>query len=116
MPVTVESAMDEPIVRYVFEGALDDETIAEANRQTDDLLDTLGVFYALLDVSALAETPRQVIEALERGDALGLIANSRVHPVMVSARSGEGVTLPVFRGEDDAVDYIRRTIAGHAPD
>ena len=116
MSVTVERALDEPIVRFVFSGAFDAVTVTEANTHAQQLLDSLGVFYAILDLTSISESPQQVIDALRRASASNMIKSNRIHPILVNRQAITDGTIPSFTDDRAAVTYIRRTIADSPPE
>ncbi len=109
--MNIERALDEPIVRFVFSGAVDAATVTEVNTQAQQLLDSFGVFYAILDLTSISESPQQLIDALRHASTSNVITSNRIHPVLVSRHASPGGAIPTFTEDRAAAAYIRRTIA-----
>ncbi len=119
MTVQVERALDEPIVRFVFEGTLDRDIVADALAEALGLLDELGVFFAVLDMRRLAATPAELVDAFaqQTGD-LALFDDPRIAALLVATQqppAGTTDTPPIFATVDDAVEFARVRFASRQP-
>lgn len=119
MTVQVERALDEPIVRFIFDRKLDGETVSEAVAEALGLLDELGVFFAVLDIRRLDATPDDVIDAFTApaGD-LALFDEPRIAPLLVTAEippAGANDTPPRFGTIDAAIEFARVRFASRQP-
>ena len=119
MTVQVERALDEPIVRFVFDGTLDRDTVAEAVAEALGLLDELGVFFAVLDIRRLDATPAQVEDAFApQPGGLALFDEPRIAPLLVTAQlppAGATDTPPRFGTNDAAIEFARVRFASRRP-
>ena len=119
MTVQIERALDEPIVRFRFDGALDRETVVDAVAEALGLLDELGVFYAVLDVRRLDATPEEIIEAFApQPGGLALFDEPRIAPLLVTAElptAGATDAPPRFGTIDAAIEFARLRFASRQP-
>jgi hypothetical protein len=118
MPILVERAVDEPIVRFVFEGMLDAETVQEANTQMAALLEELGSFYAVIDIRGLETTFGEAAALLEGPNSPSVVAEPRIKFVYLGQTVPDDPTnqqrVPVFKSKEAAFDFIRQEIAKNA--
>jgi hypothetical protein len=117
MAVQVERALDEPMVRFVFSGALDRETIADAVADAMGMLDELGTFYAALDIRQLDATPDAFLAAFTpASDGLALLNEPRIAALLVTATPpSDDDALPTFNTLDDAITFARVRFASRQP-
>ena len=115
MPILVERTVDEPIVRFIFEGQLDAETIQEANAQMKSLLDEMGSFYAIVDIRGTETTFGEAAALLESPSTPSVVAESRIHFVYLGQTVPHDPTnqqrVPVFSAKETAEEYVRQQIA-----
>jgi hypothetical protein len=116
MTVSIQQAMDEPIVSFIFEGRLDEQTVSAVNAHVHELLGTLGGFYAIVDIRGQEVTFGEMIALFENARDPGIFANLHVTPVFVSEHEMPDPTnqkqVPVFKDREAATDYIHQLIAG----
>jgi hypothetical protein len=119
MTVQIERALDEPIVRFIFDGRLDPETRSEALAETLGLLDELGVFFAIFDLRRLDATPDAFIDAFApQPDGFALFDEPRIAPLLVTAElppAGADDMPPRFGTIDDAIEFARVRFASRQP-
>lgn len=115
MPIFVERSIDEPIVRFVFEGELDSETIQEANTQIQTLLEEMGSFYAIVDIRGTETTFGEAAALLESPGTPSIAAEPRIHFVYLGQTVPHDPTnqqrVPVFTTKESAEEYVRQQIA-----
>lgn len=120
MPILVERDVDDPMVRFIFEGTLDAETISEANTQMQRLLDEMGTFYAIVDIRGTETTFGEAAALLESPGMPSIAAEPRIHFVYLGQTVPHDPTnqqhVPVFTTKEAAEDYIRQKIAEGATD
>lgn len=116
MSVSVERFVDDPIVIFNFSGQLDSDTVEEFNHVKEDLLMSLGAFYAILDVRA--------INLAREDDAVGvqaqfspddLTADTRVRFALLghanASRASDREETFIFRDKDEIVEHVRKELA-----
>src|SRR5690606_16370816 len=110
MPILVERAVDDPIVRFIFEGQLDAETIQEANTQMQLLLEELGSFYAIVDIRGTETTFGEAAALLESPDTPSVVAEPRIKFVYLGQNVPQDPTnqqrVPVFGSKEAAEEYV----------
>lgn len=120
MPILVERAVDDPIVRFIFEGTLDADTIKDANAQMQRLLDEMGSFYAIVDIRGTETTFGEAAALLESPDTPSIAAEPRIHFVYLGQTVPHDPTnqqrVPVFTTKEAAEEYVRQQIAEGAAD
>lgn len=114
MTIRIERSIDDPIVTFVFEGPLDPYAVHDVDEKAAQLLQEMGMFYAILDIRGTQMT---------FGEALALFESLRspASPVKF-VFVGEPVphdptgdpTEKIFSNKDEAVEYILQDIAAHA--
>lgn len=107
--IKLEPFFDEPIVMVRLIGEIDQEQLKKANSDAITLLDTLGVYYAVLDLrnvssDAFTDTGRIF-------SALTIIENQRIHWLVLGKLVGNKTNVPTFEDEDTVVEHIREEIA-----
>jgi hypothetical protein len=112
MAVLVESFFDEPIVIFKFAGRLNHDTLREANSQAAELLNRMGMYFAILDFRALHNP--EVASADTLKFVLPLMRDPRVHPVLVASSETLSAALPCFENSEQALAYVREQIAHRA--
>jgi hypothetical protein len=116
MTVEIESALDEPMVRFVFRGALDRDTLADALSGALDLLDSLGVYYAVLDIRQLDATLGEFLTAFTpKSDGLALLNEPRIAPLLVTSPLPDDTEIPAFETLDAAITFARQRFAARQP-
>lgn len=114
MAVTIEPFADEPIVTFTFREALDEETITELDSQSPLLAQKFGAFYAVVDMRALHDQPKQTAIGFE------VVQNAlnypSVHIIFVTrGKTRLGTHFPVFDSMYAALDHTRKEIAMSKP-
>lgn len=94
MAVQIERALDEPVVIFTFNNTLDEQTIQEANIDADDLLHTLGTFYAVLDVRELDMSSTAIAESFNQYNFV-VLTEPRIAYVIVGQSGNQTNTLKV---------------------
>jgi hypothetical protein len=107
--IKLEPFFDEPIVIFRFIGEIDQEQLTKANADAISLLDSLGVYYAVLDTrqlpsNALGEAGRVL-------PTLTILENQRIHWFFLGDYVGNKTSVPTFEDEDTVLRYIREQIA-----
>lgn len=117
MAVKIERALDEPMVRFVFSGALDQTTIAHTVADALGLLDSLGTYYAALDIRQLDATPSSFIAAFAPPPGgLALLDEPRIAPLLITNPPlAHHPSLPTFNTLDAAITYARKRFAARQP-
>lgn len=115
MTVSIQKSIDEPIVSFIFEGRLDEQTVSAVNAHVHELLQTLGSFYAIVDIRGQEVTFGEMIALFENACDPSIFANLHVTPVFVkddiTADPTNQLKVPVFKDREAATDYIRQQIA-----
>lgn len=118
MPISIEQAVDEPIITVSFVGALDPENIREVNEKLAKMFGESGVVYTILDVRESEITFGEVVTLLDNPDSFPLTSDPRIKYVFVGQSVPHDPTnqmnAPVFSGKEQAVEYIRKEIATNA--
>jgi hypothetical protein len=121
MPIRIERSVDDPIVTFIFEGALDQDAVQDAKMQTAQLLTEMGLLYAVIDLRNTATTEEQAAALFSGPDipALSSDGHGRLRFVFVKTQLANAPASqrsePSFSTREEATDYILKDIAGHAP-
>lgn len=116
MTVEIDSALDEPMVRFVFRGMLDRETIAEAVAGALDRLDSLGAYYAVLDIRELDASLTDFRTAFAPvSGGLALLDEPRIAPLLVTSPLPDDSEQAAFETVDAAITFARQRYAARQP-
>jgi len=118
MSVSVERFVDDPIVTFVFADRLDSGTMEAFRQHKDELLQSMGAFYAILDVRSVPLPLDDVIATLDGDDAYNLAAEPRIRfTVLVQSdvqTSNDPTIFAVFEDKDEVLEYVHKDIASKA--
>jgi hypothetical protein len=119
MPVTVERSLDDPIITLIFDGAVDQNIVNEASSKAAQLLAQMGIYYAIMDIRGAQIPLETFMRLLENSTTSTLLRDPRVTLIFVRHSTLNEPTAiaaaPRFATKDEALEYVRRHIAGSAP-
>lgn len=119
MPIKLTRSVDDPIVMFAIEGQQDNESLIEIVREANQLLAEMGTFYAIVDMREVEITFGEVVAFFEVPGLTNVLNDPRVKPVLVRDSMPPDPTIPedtpIFADQDQAFDFVRRTIANNAP-
>lgn len=117
MVVQIEQLPRQPIVIFSFSGALNVELAHEAERNATELIESLGSYYAVIDLREVQNMDLiEIINLLETQDIPSWITDTRISVALVSntvIKPETSIAYPVFQSMDRALQYLVSQITDH---